>query len=221
MKIDIDIRGMTEVMQNLKRIGDDLGKGQATGAALNKVAAKAQAEINRAITQRYAIKSDQVRNSIFISPASAKSGNLQAEISIFGSPSKRGRSLNMIRFLAAYRALGRAIKTRGARGSKKELKALGVQLGFQVIRGGGLKQIPGAFVGNKGRTVFIRIPGKQMSSRGGNLTKHTEAIVPVQVIGVSQMFGGSAIKGRILQKIEADLPIEMRRAVDMILARRA
>ncbi len=221
MKIEIDVRGMTEVMQNLKRIGDDLGKGQATGAALNKVAAKAQAEINRSITQRYAIKADQVRNSIFISPASAKSGNLQAEISIFGSPSKRGRSMNMIRFLAAYQALGRAMKTRGYRGSKKEIKALGVQLGFQVLRGSGLKQIPGAFVGNKGRTVFIRVPGKQMSSRSGKLTKHSEAIVPVQVIGVSQMFSGAVIRGRVMQKIADDLPIEMQRAVEMILARRA
>lgn len=30
------------------------------------------------------------------------------------------------------------------------------QLGFQILRSGGRKVIPGAFVGNKGRTVFIR-----------------------------------------------------------------
>lgn len=221
MQIKIDVRGMSAVMKNLKRIGDDLGRAQATGAALNKVAGKAQAEVNRAITQRYAIKADQVRNSVFISRASAARGNLQAEIGIFGSPSKRGRSMNMIRFLAAVQAAGKAIKTRGAKGSRKELKALGVQLGFQVLRGGGLKQIPGAFVGNKGRTVFIRVPGKQMSNRPGKLNKHSEAIVPVQVIGVAQMFNNTAISGRVLRKIAEDLPIEMQRAVEMILARRA
>lgn len=221
MQIKIDVRGMADVMQNLKRIGDDVGKAQATGAALNKVAGKASAEVTRAITQRYAIKADQVRNSVFLSRASAKGGNLQAEIRIFGSPSKRGRSMNMIRFLAAVQAAGRAIKTRGAKGSRKELNALGVQLGFQVLRGGGLKQKPGAFVGNKGRTVFIRVPGKQMERRPGKLNKHSEAIVPVQVIGLAQMFNSNVISGRVLRKIADELPIEMQRAVDMILARRA
>lgn len=221
MRIDIDVRGVSDLVQNLNRIKDDLGKAQATGAAINKVAAKAQAEINRSITQRYAIKADQVRNSVVLSRASAKADRLEASISIFGSPSKRGRSMNMIRFLAAYQAAGRAVKLRGYRGSKKELKALGVQLGFQILRGGGLKQIPGAFVGNKGRTVFMRVPGKQMPGRSGRLTKHSEAIVPVQVIGVSQMFNSNVISGRVLRKIAADLPTEMARAVEMILARRS
>lgn len=221
MQVKIDVRGIDDVMRNLKRIGDDLGRAQATGAALNKVAAKASAEINRSISQRYAIKADQVRNSVFVSPASAKSGKLSAEINIFGSPSKRGRSMNMIRFLAALQAAGRAVKARGAKASRKELKALGAQLGFQVLRGGAMKQIPGAFVGNKGRTVFMRVEGKQMKSRGGKLTKHSEAIVPVQVIGVSQMFNSRAINSRVMAKIADDLPIEMQRAVEMILARRA
>ena len=39
--------------------------------------------------------------------------------------------------------------------------------------------------------------------------------------GVSQMFSSRAIKQRVMAKIGDDLNVEMKRAVDMILARRA
>ena len=130
-------------------------------------------------------------------------------LDIFGSPTKRGRSMNLVRFLAVVQAAGAAQKTRGARGTKKQLAALAGQIGFAIKRGGGLKTIPGAFLGNHGRTVFQRT-GK------GRLP-----IKPVQVIGVSQMFSERGIRRRVMEKINADLVVEMKRAVDLILSRRA
>jgi hypothetical protein len=209
LAIKVDIRGMDAVQKNLARISDELKRGKAIGAALNKTGQKAKAEVNRAIVQRYAIKAGEVRNSVYLRSARAKANDLQAVIEIFGSPSKRGRSMNLVRFLAAVQAAGRAHKTRGARGNRKALAALGAQLGFQITRSGGLKQIEGAFLGNKGRTVFQRTgPGRL-------------PIAPVQVIGVSQMFSSRAIRTRVMAKINADLPVEVRRAVEMILARSA
>lgn len=203
--IKIDVRGLDKVKANLARIPKEL-QGKAMSAAINKTAQKARAEINRAIPQEYAVKAAEVRNSIEL--RSARAGDLQAVISIFGSQSKRGRSANMIRFLAVAQAAGMAVKTRGAVGvKKKDMAALKQQLGFLIRRGGGLKKIEGAFIGNKGRTVFIR-EGK------GRLP-----IKPVQVIGFSQMFTSRRINDRVMAKVRTDFGVEVERAIRSILER--
>ena len=178
-------------------------------AAINKVADKAQVEIRRAVTEQYQIGADEVRGSLALRRASAKRDNVEAVINVFGSPTKRGRSMNMVRFLAAVQVAGKAMKTRGTRAKKKDLAALEKQIGFAIKRGGGLKTITGAFIGNHGRTIFQRVGKDRLP------------IKPVQVIGVSQMFSSRQIHDRIMQKISADLEIEIKRAVDMILAKRS
>lgn len=209
LELRVDARGLDSVKRELSRISSELKQGQATSAAINKVAEKAKAEINRQIVGRYAVKATEVRSSVSIRRASPTGGRLQAVVDIFGSPSRRGRSMNMVRFLAALQAAGQAHRARGSTAGKKALAALGKQLGFQILRGGALKQIPGAFVGNRGRTVFRRVGRERLP------------IEPVQVIGVSQMFSSRSIRAAVLRKISDDLPIEMKRAVDMILARSA
>lgn len=209
MQISLSLQGMAGVQRELRRISDEIGQGKAAAMAINKVAAKAQVEIRRAVTERYQIKADEVRASLGLRRASNKRGRVEATIDVFGSPSKKGRSMNMVRFLGAIQAAGQAMKTRGTKGTKKQLAALEKQLGFAIKRGGGLKTIPGAFVGNKGRTVFMRTGDKRLP------------IKPVQVIGVSQMFSSRIIKDRVMRKIEDDLEIEMRRAVEAILSRRS
>jgi hypothetical protein len=203
--ITIDVRGLDGVQKRLAQIPKDL-QGKAMSAAINKTAQKARAEINRVIPQEYAVKATEVRNSIDL--RSARAGNLEAVISIFGSQSKRGRSANMIRFLAVASAAGITFKARGAVGvKKKDVAALKQQLGFLVRRGSGLKKIDGAFIGNKGRTVFIR-EGK------GRLP-----IKPVQVIGFSQMFNARRINERVMAKIRNDFGVEMQRAIKSVLER--
>lgn len=209
MQINVSLQGIDSVQRELNRIAGEFQQGKAAAMAINKVAAKAQVEIRRAVVDRYQIKADEVRGSLSLRRATAGRGQVAAQIDIFGSPSRRGRSMNMVHFLAAVQAAGRAIKTRGGRGTKKQLAALEGQIGFAIKRGGGLKTIPGAFIGNHGRTIFMR-EGK------GRLP-----IKPVQVIGVSQMFSERSIRARVLAKIEADLEIEMRRAVELILAGRS
>lgn len=207
ISIKVDIRGMDGIRRNLDRISDEVRRGQAIGAALNKTAQKAEAEATRAITERYQVKAGEVRNSVSLRSARAKSDVLEAVISIFGSPTKRGRSMNVIRFLAAAQAAGKATKTRGSRAKKAALAALGAQLGFQFLRGGGVKPIHGSFIGNKGRTIFRRVDRGRLP------------IEPVQVIGISQMFNQRAVRARVMAKINSELPIEVNRAVELILAR--
>lgn len=203
----VEVRGFDEVQRKLSRLSTALARDQAMAMALNRVADRGRAEINRAVTERYAIKGDEVRNSVAIRRAVNKPGRLTAEISVFGSPSRRGRSVNLIRFLAAAQVQGRAVKLRGARTRRADLAALGRELGFQIRRGGGLKRIPGAFVGNRGRTVFRRTGKARLP------------IEPVQVIGVSQMFASREISARVLARINATLGVEVERAVAKLLAR--
>ena len=218
MKFSVQLKGFDEVQKALRRLPADL-RAQAIAPAINKVAAKAKTEIGRAVTTEFDIKSGEVRSSVKVNRARAKAETIEAVIDIFGSAKKRGRSLNLINFLAAVQGGGSAFRIRGKRANKKQLSALAGQLGFSIKRGGGLKQIPGAFVGNKGRTVFERVPGVQMKSRGGRLTKHSQAIRPVQVIGVSQMFSSRRVSSRVIDRINRELPVEIDRAVNLVMAR--
>lgn len=204
--ISVRLQGIAEVQARLSTLSSGM-QAKVIGPAINKVAEKARAEIARAIPETYAVKPAEVRSSIRLSKA--RSGSLQATIEVFGSARKVGRSLNLIHFLAAAQIAGKAVKVRGARANKKQLAALQNQLGFLIKRGGGLKTIPGAFVGNKGRTIFIRTGKARLP------------IEPVQVIGFSQMFASNRIRDRILAKINADLVIEVDRSLARLMAQGA
>lgn len=204
--ISVRLQGTAEVQARLSTLSSGM-QAKVIGPAINKVAEKARAEIARAIPETYAVKPAEVRSSIRLS--NARSGSLQATIEVFGSARKVGRSLNLIHFLAAAQIAGKAVKVRGARANKKQLAALQNQLGFLIKRGGGLKTIPGAFVGNKGRTIFIRTGKARLP------------IEPVQVIGFSQMFASNRIRDRILAKIKADLVIEVDRSIARLMAQGA
>ncbi len=202
--ITIKVQGLDEVQTRLNTLSGSL-QAKAIGPALNKVAEKARAEIARALPETYAVKPAEVRSSISLRKASAN--QLQAVIEVFGSKRRVGRSLNLIHFLAAVQAAGKAVKVRGARANKKQLSALQNQLGFLIKRQGGLKAIPGAFLGNKGRTIFKRTGKSRLP------------IEPVQVIGFSQMFSSRRISDRILAKINTDLLVEIERSIARLMAK--
>ena len=204
--IEVRVLGIDAVQDRLRQVASDL-QPKVLGPAINKVAEKARAEISRAIPQEYAVKASEVRNAVSL--RKARSGNLEATITVFGSTSRRGRSMNLIHFLAAVQQAGKAMKTRGAKASKADLSALNRQLGFLIKRGGGLRKIDGAFVGNQGRTIFRRTGKARLP------------IEPLQVIGFSQMFSSRKISTRIMTKIDADLLIEINRSIARLMGNRS
>lgn len=206
MQIKIDVRGLDELQQKLRQLPSEL-RDKATAMAVNKTADKANTELRRAITGEFAISAAEVRDSVVLRRAKAQRNAVEAVISIFGSRRKRGRSLNMIHFLAAVQTQLGAMRTRGSRAKKRELQALEKQLGFLIKKGAGLKQIKGAFIGNQGRTIFRRTGDKRLP------------IEPVQVIGVSQMFTTERIRRRVMEKIDRDLVVETERAVREVMRR--
>ena len=142
--------------------------------------------------------------------ANRKQGNdLQARIDIFGSARKKGRSLNTIHFLerAISMAAARKRLKKGTLFAKGRGGRLLPVLGFKFKKGGGVKNIEGAFIGNKGRTIFVRTGDKRLP------------IKPVQMIGVSQMFNTKRISTRVMDKVRSELGIEMERAINEVLRR--
>lgn len=197
MQIKVDVRGLGAVQHQLRRVREDL-RGMTMSAALNKTADKGRAEISRAIRQEFAIAPDRVRSGVRISGAHA--GQLEATITIFGSSSKRGRSLNLIHFLESKVTLAehrRRIKS----GTQKDLR-------FRIKRSGPLVTVPGAFLLPNGRTVMHRVGREHLP------------IAPLQVIDIQQMFTTRRISRRVIDKIEVELPIEVDRAVKWVLGKR-
>lgn len=77
----------------------------------------------------------------------------------------------------------------------------------KILKGGGRKLIKGAFIANQGRTVFIREGKKRLPIKG------------VETIDVPQMFNTRRVSERVMHRIRTELPVEVDRAVKVVLAR--
>jgi hypothetical protein len=181
--VDIDIGGATADLDELQVAVRE----QAAVSAINKTLAKGRTNMIRAISREYNVTAGYVRERLRIEGATYQRGKAQ----IFGTLSGSGargqkRSANLIAFLEKSVTFAQA---------KKRAKAGTLdQLHFQIKRGARRVVIPGAFVGNKGRTVFIR--------RG----KDRLPIDPVQTIDVPQMFNARRVNDVVRRAIEQDFP---------------
>lgn len=137
------------VTADLKAVRDQLRKlekgvrEQAIAAALNRTADQAKTAATRDITAAFNLPSAYVRGRIRIRRASARSGVLEVTLS---APGKRAS--NLIRF-----AERKVTLAEGRRRTKQGTHGVYVK----VRRKGKLTLVKGAFIGNKGRTVFRRI----------------------------------------------------------------
>lgn len=174
-----------EVKAKLARLPDDL-RDRAISMSLNRTGDKGRAEANRAIAETYAIPAREVGAQVSVRRASRNS--LVVEIEAF--PVRRGhRSRNVMLFSARQTKQGVTVRIR---------------------RDGGRKLIKGAFIANKGRTVFIREPyplTKRLPIRG------------VDTIDVPQMFNSRPIMRRVLERVRAECPKEFDRAAAYLLDR--
>jgi hypothetical protein len=184
-----------EVARSLNLVAIDIQK-KVVPATLNKVAKKGSTEMVRAITQEFNIKREDVASRIRIIRAGRKLDQWAAAIDPFKSV-RRGRSLNLIRFLEKSVSL--------AEGRRRKKTGNENQLRFQIKKVGSKKIITGAFIGNKGRTVFVRETGDRLP------------IKALSTIDVPQMFNTRKIQARVISRIETDLPIEFERALKAVI----
>jgi hypothetical protein len=127
----------------------------------------------------------KVGEALRVNKARAVSGRLHLEASL-ESPSKRGRSLNLINFMERSVSMAQARK-RGKAGTLN-------QLFVQIKKAGGKKALGSAFIGNKGRTVFVRTGKARLP------------IKALQTIDVAGMFNTKRVNAKVLAMIEAKLP---------------
>jgi hypothetical protein len=190
----------------LERLPEEL-RDKAARQAANKTADKAKTEMKRQIVAVYNLKSADVGGALAVRAASAKAGGTMSA-SLYPttlSGSRKGRAMNVVRFLEQKTTLGEA-KKRGKAGTLSDLffqfKMSG---GKKTIKPTGAKSAP--FLGNKGRTVFRRTgPGRL-------------PIEPVQVIDLPQMFNTRALNESVLRKAATDLVVETERAVNLALSK--
>ena len=153
-------------------------------SAVNKTVALAKTRMQREITAEFNVTTEYVRERLRITKASAN-GRFGISASLIGGDGKR-RSANIIRFMEQFVTLAQARK-RGKAGTRNQLQ-------FKIKRAGGKKTIKGAFIGNKGRTVFIRTSDKRLP------------IKAVSTIDVASMFNTRRINQRVLDLINERLP---------------
>lgn len=183
IEVKVDLGGTLAALDLLRA---DV-RERAAVSAINKTLAKARTGMTRAIARTYNVTSTYVRDRLKVEGAVYKGGRAYIYGTLSGSGVRGAkRSANLIAFVEKSTTFAQA---------KKRAKAgtLG-QLHFQIKRTGPRVVIPGAFIGNKGRTVFIR----QGKSR--------LPIDALQTIDVPQMFNQRDINRTIVRAMENDFP---------------
>lgn len=148
---------------------------RALASAANKTAAQAQTQMVRAITGEFAITASKVREKLRVRKATFRAGRYGVEAVLESrTPGGRRRSINIINF--------------AARETRKGLTAKIKRKGGRVLvskRG---------FIGNKGRTAFIREGKKRLPIKG------------LQTIDVPQMFNTKRLNASVVEFIKRKFP---------------
>lgn len=184
-----------EVRRRLATLREDVAN-LALARALNRTTEKARTDMSREIRAEFNLDAATVRDRLRVVRASYRDGRYEMTAAL-ESTSKRGRSLNLIRFVERTVTMAAARK-RMAAGEGGTYKFRGgvrtkqLELRFRIKRGGRAVVIPGAFIANEGRTVFIREGDSRLPIRA------------LQTIDVPQMFNTKRINAKVVQRMLSD-----------------
>jgi hypothetical protein len=183
VRIDIS-HNFPAVQRQLQQLREEI-RERAAMSAVNKTVAKAKTNMTREISREFNVQQAKVRDQLKIDRAKFVGGKAVITAVLDGSSGKR-RGINLIAFVEKSVSLAQA---------KKRAKA-GVldQLHFQIKRKGAKVVIPGAFIGNKGRTVFRRVGKARLP------------IKALSTIGIEQMFNTRRINSVVVRALERDFP---------------
>lgn len=174
----------------------------AAARALNRVADQAKTRMIREISSEFMVSTSYVRERLVVRRASAAAGRFVLQAAL--EAKDRKRSINLIAFAEKVVSLAQARKRRAA-GEGKGGRAL--ELRFKIKRVGAKQVIKGAFIGNRGRTVFVR-------EGSGRLP-----IKALQTINVPQMFNTKRLNERVVAFVKQQLPVRLRHELGRALNR--
>lgn len=207
VQVDFDYSKVVSWVDTLSGNVVDMAKA----SALNKIAEQAKTQMTREITKEYAVTASYVRERLRVKRASAAAQRFIMEASLAAVAPGDRRAANLIRFVEKTVTMAAARQRRKAgEGGTQTLRGGGVvnkalELRFKIKRSGPKKLIKGAFIGNKGRTVFIREGSKRLP------------IKALQTIDVPQMFNAKRINAVVVEMIQAKLPALMERELKFYL----
>lgn len=178
-----------DIAAKLDSLPENIGH-KAMVRAMNKTIDQGKTEMARSISREFRIAVGKAKERLAVRKAYIKGGTLHFSAELLAGNKAKGRSMNLINFVGAKPS------------PRRTKKGTAKQLPFQIKRGGGKKTITGAFVGNKGRTVFIRTGKDRLPIRALN------------TIDVPQMFNtkriNSVVRTVMLQKFSANFARELR-----------
>jgi len=197
LKINVT-HNLPKVVDSLRGLNKDI-LSKATPRAITRTAQQARTAVSREIRVEFNLSAAEVNETLRVIPARGTAGPyyLKAELS---STTRKGRSLNLIRFVERFVSLAqRRARVKAGEGGVQTLRngakvQKTLELRFKIKKTGPKTVIKGAFIGNKGRTVFIREGDKRLP------------IKALQTINVPQMFNTQRINRRVRAHIDQVYP---------------
>ncbi len=182
-----------EVTAKLNRLAQNVGD-KAMVRALNATIKQGKTEMARTISKEFMIDKATADARLAVRYASVKGGTLRFQALLEATRRGKGRSMNLIHFVEKKVTLAEAKRRRKA-GDLAQLR-------FQIKRTGGKKMLPGAFIANNGRTVFIRTGKSRLPIKALN------------TIDVTQMFNtkriNSVVREVMIKRFDANFKRELR-----------
>jgi len=198
MKIDIRTT-FPQMAQALRQLEDDLAS-KVLARTLNRVVEQAKTQMGREIRNEYNLSAAKVAEKLRIKRATFKGGQFALSAELFSSnPNNKRGSINLVNFSARETKTG---------------------LTFKIKKAGGRGKIAAGFIGNQGRTAFIRTgEAKRVMRRGYSVGKVKEPIKPLRTIDVPQMFNATRINAKVVAAINQRFPVVFERELRFALSR--
>ncbi|TXT24461.1 MAG: Uncharacterized protein FD131_4968 [Rhodocyclaceae bacterium] len=195
--IQISIRtNFADVIKRLDALPEKIAN-KAMVKALNTTIGQAKTNMASQIGKEFNLKVGAVKDRLTVTPASRKSGELKLQAKLEATKRGNRRSMNLIAFQDGLLTTKTA-KTAGRRNSVG-------QLGFKIKKSGGRKVITGSFIGNQGRTVFVRTGKDRLP------------IKAVNTIDVPQMFNTRRINQAVQRIMQERFATNFDRALRDVL----
>lgn len=186
-----------EVAAKLNQLGMDIGN-KAVVRALNTTIDQGKTQMARQISQEFRVSVGTAKGRLKVFKASARNGAFRFVAILEATKKAKGRSMNLIAFVNK----GKVSKASAKRSGRTDLAG---QLQFQIKRGGGKKAIKGAFIGNAGRTVFIRTGKDRLPIKALN------------TIDIGQMFNTRRVNKVVRQVMLDKFPANFQRELRAVL----
>lgn len=190
----LDVRhNFGDIAKRLDRIADEL-REKVIPQTLNALAQNAERDMAREISREFNITRAQVSEGLRIDRATAKAGKRFLTATLYAPSRKRGRGLNLIRFVEKKVTFAEA-RRRAKAGTLPMLRV--------AIKRGNTKVLQRAFIANNGRTVFERTGKARLP------------IKALTTIDIPQMFMTRRIHQRVVARIQSTAASVLREKLEL------